>query len=209
MKRICAILLVVSSVFHVFGQSITSDSLYSIGVDLYQQGKYKETIPLFTESNRLDISELDTTNVRRNYSAMWLASCYYLLGDTAQAKAIYEFHYDQPPINRRLTVLSDSLYMIGKRFASNGDYTSALKYYLQCSEIEKDVLGDTHRFYLNSLETIGYYYYLSGDSILGRHYYQEYLSASEKKNGKVSLSHAINLAYFAQIFFSVNGQWQY
>ncbi len=204
MKRIYGILLVSLCVFYAFGQSITSDSLYSIGVDLYQQGKYKEAIPLFTESNRLDISELDTTNVRRNYSAMWLASCYYLMGDTAQAKAIYEFHYDQPPIDRRLTVLSDHLNMIGKRFASNGDYTSALKYYLQCSEIEKDVLGDTHRFYLNSLETIGYYYYLSGDSILGRHYYQEYLSASEKKNGKVSLSHAINLAYFAKTFIEHN-----
>ena len=48
----------------------TSDSLFASGVGLYQQGKYKDAIPLFKESDRIDKARLDETSNRRHYSAM-------------------------------------------------------------------------------------------------------------------------------------------
>ena len=65
-----------------------SDSLFAKGVELYNQGNYKAAIPLFTESDKIDKAELDSTSNRREYSAMWLGSCYYKLGDEEKAKEI-------------------------------------------------------------------------------------------------------------------------
>ena len=47
-----------------------SDSLFAKGVEFYKAEKYREAISLFTESDRIDKAELDSTSNRRNYSAM-------------------------------------------------------------------------------------------------------------------------------------------
>lgn len=69
-------------------QSVESDELFSKGVHLYNMKKYKEAIPIFQESDRLDKIEMDSTHNRRDYSAMWLASCHYQLGDENKLKNI-------------------------------------------------------------------------------------------------------------------------
>jgi outer membrane protein assembly factor BamD (BamD/ComL family) len=86
-----------------------SDSLYAIGVDLYNAGEYKEAIPLFTESDQIDKAVLDSTSNRRDYSAMWLASCYFNINDTITASQLSPLYYMVKPVDRRLTVQSDSL----------------------------------------------------------------------------------------------------
>ena len=130
-----------------------SDSLFVAGVELYKQGKYEEAVPLFAVSDSMDKAEMDSADVRRDYSAMWLASCYYKMGDTATAAGI-DANYRFAPVDRRLTVKSDSLSQIGMEYANQGDYAKAIDYLTQCAEIEKSIVGDKHIFYGNTLNNI-------------------------------------------------------
>jgi CHAT domain-containing protein/tetratricopeptide (TPR) repeat protein len=132
-----------------------SDSLYAVGVDLYHAGRYSEAIPFFTESDKIDKAILDSTSNRRDYSAMWLASCYYKLNDTVTADSINPSHYMVAPIDRRLTVKSDSLSALGMEAYNNGAIDIAIKYGSWCAEIEKAQLGECW-WYANSLSIIAY-----------------------------------------------------
>lgn len=122
-------------------QSVESDELFSKGVHLYNMKKYKEAIPIFQESDRLDKIEMDSTHNRRDYSAMWLASCHYQLGDEKQAQKISPYYYKLSPIDRRLTIQSDSLSALADKAFEHQDYTKALKLYKQCDAIEATILG--------------------------------------------------------------------
>ena len=62
----------------------------------------------------IDKRTLDSTSNRSDYSVMWLASCYYLLKDTIKARNLYTY-YSQIPVNRNLTIQSDSLYEIASK----------------------------------------------------------------------------------------------
>ncbi|MDE5968813.1 MAG: hypothetical protein K2G64_06880, partial [Muribaculaceae bacterium] len=65
-----------------------SDSLFAKGVELYNLRKFKEAIPFFEMSDKIDEAQLDSVSVRREYSANWLASCYFHINDTVTAKQI-------------------------------------------------------------------------------------------------------------------------
>ena len=143
--------------------SAESDALFAAGVDLYYAGKYREAIPLFAKSDSLDKAQIDSTSNRRVYSSMWLASCYYKMGDTATAAGI-DAYYQFVPVDRRLTVKSDSLSQIGMEYANQGDYAKAIEYLTQCAEIEKSVAGDRHIWYGNTISLITDCYFQLGDS---------------------------------------------
>lgn len=132
----------------IYAQSSKSDSLFAQGVELYNTGKYKEAIPIFAESDRLDKVELDSASNRREYSAMWLASCYYKIGDTIMAKSL-SIYYKDKPIDRRLTFKSDSLITTD----------SSVSTQIKCAEIERKMLGDTNYWYGNTLINILQDYY--------------------------------------------------
>ena len=135
-----------------------SDSLFAHGVDLYNSKKYKQAIPVFSESDQIDKAVLDSTSNRRDYSAIWLASCYYQLGDTLKAAKTHKY-YDVTPVDRRLTVKSDSLAAVGHIAFNNGELENALSYFTQCARIEKSVVGEDHVWYLNTLSSIAFSYY--------------------------------------------------
>ena len=141
-----------------------SDSLFAAGVDLFRQDKYKEAIHLFEGSDRIDKAELDSTSNRRDYSAMWLASCYYHLGDTATAQSIHEY-YRFVPVDRRLTVQSDSLSALGVVCYERGDYEEALKYFKSSGEIEEKVVGKKHVWYLGTINSLVNCFHNLKDSI--------------------------------------------
>ena len=141
-----------------------SDSLFAAGVDLFRQDKYKEAIHLFEGSDRIDKAELDSTSNRRDYSAMWLASCYYHLGDTATAQSIHEY-YRFVPVDRRLTVQSDSLSALGVACYERGDYEEALKYFKSSGEIEEKVVGKKHVWYLGTINSLVNCFHNLKDSI--------------------------------------------
>ena len=109
--------MAVSAVAQMLMQpSAESDALFAAGVDLYNAGKYREAIPLFAKSDSLDKAQIDPSSNRRDYSSMWLASCYYQMGDTATAEDIDYYYYCVPPVDRRLTVASDSLRQIATEY---------------------------------------------------------------------------------------------
>lgn len=157
MKIFLLIFFLLSMLKPVYAQNkqalAKSDSLFARGVDLYKTGQYEEAIPLFAESDRIDKAELDSTSNRRDYSAMWLASCYYLQGDTAKAKETY-LYYNMEPVDRRYTIVSDSLFSLGIACALEGNYQDAISNVLKCIEIEKSIVGEEHIWYINSLSTL-------------------------------------------------------
>ena len=196
--------IAVSAVAQMLWQpSAESDALFAAGVDLYNVGKYREAIPLFAKSDSLDKAQIDPSSNRRDYSSMWLASCYYKMGDTATAASI-NANYRFAPVDRRLTVKSDSLSQIGMEYANQGDYAKAVEYLTQCAEIEKSVLGENHIFYGNTLNLISlcdYYQGYYGDAIL---FGEEALNIIEKTFGKKNPEYVTTLVNLANYNYYSN-----
>ena len=162
-KFLIFVVLCIIATFKINAQSAKSDSLFAIGVDLYNAGKYQEAIPVFEACDKLDKAELDSTSNRRDYSAKWLASCYCHLGDSVKANYIHkDFRFT--PVDRRLTVKSDSLADIGIKYLNKGEWEKALPYFIQCTETEKNVLGEEHITYGFSLFNCAGIYLALNDS---------------------------------------------
>lgn len=154
MRRLLMIVIVlIQAVLSVSPQSVKSDSLFALGIDLYNAGKYKDAIPSFQECIKLDDVILSPYNKRREYSRMWLASCYAQQGDSTKAMTISEFY--KKPVDRRLTVKSDSLANLGELIYEEAKYEDefkmALNYFRQTFEVERNVLGEQHPWYINSI----------------------------------------------------------
>lgn len=152
---------------------VRSDSLFAKGVELYQEEKYDEAIPLFTESNKIDKAELDSTSNRREYSAMWLGSCYYKLGNIEKAVEFSPDFYSYPPIDRRLTIVSDSLSARAVSLMVENKYEIAISCLKKSAEIEQSIIGDNHIWYGNTLYNIAFYHAQAGN-------FQEAIKISEK-----------------------------
>ena len=172
-RVVLALVAVAAAALEVDGQMTAqrSDSLFALGVDLYNTEKYEEAIPLFAESDKIDKAVLDSTSNRRGYSSWWLASCYYQLGDTIKASETNKY-YNYAPVDRRLTVKLDSLAEVGFIAHNNGDLENTLTCFEQCAEIEKSVVGEKHLLYLNTLSDISVLYndLASNNYNLGNYY---------------------------------------
>ena len=153
-------------------QTAESDSLFAIGVSLYQAGDYAEAIPLFAQCDSIDKATLPEGSNRRDYAAMWIASCFYLLGEAEMAQAISPSYYNVVPVDRCLTVESDSLGALAWAAWGEGDLQLAAQYAIQCAEIEKNVVGEQHIWYGNSAEAIALFYCAMGDYASAAEYEQ-------------------------------------
>lgn len=143
--------IAVSAVAQMLWQpSAESDALFAAGVDLYKEGKFREAIPLFAKSDSLDKAQIDPTSNRRDYSSMWLASCYYKMGDTITASK-YSFYFNTIPIDRRLTSVSDSIAVSAINLLMLGNYEEAYPLLRTCVDIESKICGPAHPFILNTL----------------------------------------------------------
>ena len=101
---------------------------------------------------------MDPDNNRLVYASMWLSSCYFQTGEIDIAKSISEY-YSFPPIDRRKTVISDSLSKLAVIFFNEGKYGKAIKYLRTAASIEKDSLGEMSVWYYNTIKELGYLYY--------------------------------------------------
>ena len=108
MRTLISIFIFFFSTVSLFAQTEESNKYFNQGMELYNQGKYTDAIPCFEKSDSIDKVTLDSTSNRREYSAMWLASCYKYLGDSVKAKSLSIYSF-QVPVNRNFTVQSDSL----------------------------------------------------------------------------------------------------
>ncbi len=196
--------IAVSAVAQMLMQpSAGSDALFAAGVDLYNAGKYREAIPLFAKSDSLDKAQINPSSNRRDYSSMWLASCYYKLGDTLTAADI-DANYRFAPVDRRLTVKSDSLSQIGMKYYNQGDYAKAADYLIQCAEIEKSLLGDSSVWYCNSLWNIGDCYYQAGDLNNALKYNEVYVNMVRNICGKLSQKDVISTANLGLLYHQLS-----
>ena len=133
-----------------FGQSKQSNDLYAQGVELYQQGKYQEAIPLFQTCDKLDKAELDSLDERRYACEQWIASCHYKVGNIEEAKKLRFFTYEFPPFDRRLVVKSDTLSSKIGSLISQSRLEEALALSQQISELEEKELGGETWYSLNT-----------------------------------------------------------
>lgn len=158
----------------LFGQSTEqlakSDSLFARGVALYHLAKFNEAIPCFEESDRIDKAELAPESYRRDYSAMWLASCYYNIGDSITAAKIDSKFYKTAPIDRRLTVQVDSLLSLAKNYEKKANYEKALQLSNLAGQIVERIFGPKHLLYANIITYIGGLYYDLGEYNNARKY---------------------------------------
>ena len=88
MKRIVFALVISLSAVSVMAQSEQSNVIFAQGVELYKAGNYEAAIPFFLRCDSIDKAELGERHYRADYGRIWLASCYYQLGDEKKAKDI-------------------------------------------------------------------------------------------------------------------------
>lgn len=155
----CLLLIgfLINVVLGALAQSLVSNFYFNKGVDLYGQGKYEKAIPYFEKSDELDKAELLEGDMRREYSTVWLASCYYKLGNLEKAEKLSPF-YKLPPVDRRVTVESDCYGALAQQKLFEGDYDAALEYVLKGAELEKQYLGENSLWYGNSLSMVSLCY---------------------------------------------------
>ena len=107
---------------HMYGQGATfvnklesSNHCFKNGMKLYKEGKYSEAISEF-ELSKLLIEEANVNTLCYGYEYLWIASCYYKLGDEETATK-YSDSYKHEPLNRfefnkvdSILCVSDSLF---------------------------------------------------------------------------------------------------
>ena len=123
-----------------------SDSLFTTGVAFYRNEEYRKAIPFFAQCDSIDKASRPKGN-RQDYAAMWLASCYYHLGDTTTAQNISPY-YSVTPADLRLIAQSDSLLSLAyEAWGFYGDIDTAMLYAMQCVEGEKDAPREERIWY--------------------------------------------------------------
>lgn len=129
-----------------------SDSLFEDAMTCYNDGDYGDAARLFAECHELDKRTMHANNPRRHYSERWWAECCLRMGD----REGYKLHVGdeaQPPVDRRLTLESDSLATLADIIFPS-DAAEAMRLFKMVAEIERKALGDEHPYYGNTLNTL-------------------------------------------------------
>ena len=139
-----------------------SDQLFAKGVEKYNLKQYDEAIPLFSECILADSIIHEANSSRLGYASMWLAGCHFALGDVETAKSISDYYMTEP-IDRRLTVKSDSISdLIYPILYENGDGESAIPLIQEVLRLEKEELGEENVWVGNTYSIYGYALLLTG-----------------------------------------------
>lgn len=190
MKRgFLVISLLFSTLFPSYGQSLQSDALFAEGVRLYELKEYQKAIPFFSKADSLDKIELVDMPFRMGYPSMWLASCYYKMGDLQSAGQYQYPGFRSAPVDRRKTIESDILSQLCSEDMEQGRYSEALEKLRKIDILEKAACGsdnyfhrgtylmfsncfrmmnqlDSSLFYLKKTETIERRYFEKNDTLL-------------------------------------------
>lgn len=112
-----------------------SDSVFERGVNCYYEQNFIEASKCFSICDSIDNLHSDSTNTRKIYSRMWLASSFYKMGDTVMAKKL-DRHYMYEPINRKFILASDSLANVAVSLMDKGDFGDAYQIFKTAQKIE-------------------------------------------------------------------------
>lgn len=141
--------------FGLFAQSAKSDSLYAKGVEFYNQENFPEALRFFEQSHALDIIEIDSLSCRQGYSASWLASCYYKMGDIENALKYDRFQFRFSPLDRRKTLEADSIQDSLIPDMENSQFSSALYKLKRLSIVEHQLYNEDHYAHIQTYRWIG------------------------------------------------------
>ena len=165
LSRILSVTLSVLSVaIPVFSQSKKSDSFFSKGVDLYNKGQYHNAISCFEKVVELDKKDIAIDSERARYGDMWLACCYYKLGDINKARELALDYYLFEPVDRRLTIESDKETNLVTQCRQKGNINEAIEHATKCLYLEKSILGENSLHCVGSYLTLGELYSQLGDN---------------------------------------------
>ena len=179
-----------------------SDQLYAKGVEKYNLKQYEDAISLFSECVSADSMIYDAKSSRLGYSSMWLACCYFALGDVETAKSTSDY-YMIKPIDRRLTVKSDSISdLIYPILYENGDGESAMPLIQKVLLLEKEELGEQNVWVGNTYSIYGYAQLLTGDVNEAIESYKQSLSIIGASCGENSKPYAYVLSDMVNAYSS-------
>lgn len=154
MKNLLSVLLcALAAVLSAEAQSQRSDSLFAAGVNYYNEGCFGAAATYFREVCLLD---RDVAPSRAGYGVHWLASSLFKMGREEEASQL-TYLYKLEPIDRRLTVETDSLGEVYFALKKTGRIEEALVMAAYAAEMEKNILGENSYFYANSLYNCGVY----------------------------------------------------
>ncbi len=149
-KLLLAILLFVAGL-QAHAQTKESDALFAKGVSLYNKGKYKDAITVFAKCDSIDALTLPAESNRVGYGKVWMGACYHKLGDDTKAKELSPY-YTVPPVDRRLTVESDSLSEVAMPFIQQDKAAEAAPILKRVMELERKNLGENSVWCANTME---------------------------------------------------------
>lgn len=144
-------------------QSRESDRLFAIGVEKYNAGDYNDAIGYFERVDILDTAELDSISPRNGYGKLWLASCWYKLGDIEKAKTFEGTFYKLPPIDRRLTVETDSLELVAFNLFNTEGPQASINLLLEAQRKGISIFGEDHYWFIGNYNSLAIVYGYMGD----------------------------------------------
>ncbi len=149
-KVLLAILLFVAGMA-AQAQTKESDELFAQGVSLYNKGKYKDAIKLFAQCDSIDALTLPAESSRAGYGKVWMGACYHKLGDDETAMTLSPY-YTTPPVDRRLTVQSDSLSDLALPLMQEGNAAEVTPILKRVMELESKILGENTVWCANTMQ---------------------------------------------------------
>lgn len=168
-----------------------SETLFSEGVSLYNQEHYEEAIDKFKECSRHD-KHCQYNHIYIRYNDDWIGSSYYKLGQEDNAKK-YSHYYKSHPIDRRNTIISDSLMFNAFKFQDENDKEKYLEFLLKTYEAQKKEQGTNHILRAEIIDDIGSVYEELDSFDLAYKYYEE--SFQMRLNSLAQEDYLIGLSY--------------
>ncbi len=173
MKRLIIFFAAAAVCLGMHAQSRESDSLYVIGVNLYNEGKYAEAIPFFEKSRDLDYREMDENSIRREYSSTWLASCFYKLGDVKTAEQYDKYITSAKPVDRRTSFPIDNLLSECLWELSQGNFKKSISLLHKVSDIEHKLYDPDHVTHANTYINLAQCHSMNSEADSSLYYYNK------------------------------------
>lgn len=152
-KGVLVFFVTILGCHYINAQSVKSDSLFAIGMELYNAGKYEEAIPAFEQLLAIDsILYRESRHQKIIYSGMWLGHTLFKLGREKEAlnNKYTKLYYKATPIDHRCMVIPDSLSNEARRYIEEGNYEKAIELYMTRKNYIDSVINPNHIWAVNS-----------------------------------------------------------
>ncbi|NEQ83522.1 MAG: tetratricopeptide repeat protein, partial [Moorea sp. SIO2I5] len=164
-------------------------------VQLYQQGKYAEAIPLAEKVLAIRKKVLGDNHLDVANSLHTLGFLYYKQSKYAEAEPLFQksLAIRKQQLGNHHPNVATSLNNLGLIYSDQGRYTEAEKMFQQSLAIRKQQLGDNHQFVATSLNNLAFLYRRQGRYTEAEPFFQESLAIWKQKLGDNHPSVAISL----------------